>query len=102
MKTPKQFSVYVVTWSDVAEIDAGKILIDKGAQLERVWNWINFETGVETAAVGRRLARLCPECRVDHSRVGILGHDGECGSDDVKEEAQQVLADAKRRIKDCK
>lgn len=96
--TPKQFSAYVVTWSDVEGIEVGKVLIDKGAQLERVWNWMNFDSGAETSAVGQRLARLCPECKVDHSRVGILGHDGECGSEDAKTEAQQVLADAKKRV----
>lgn len=96
--TPKQFSAYIITHSDVPEIEVGEVLIDKGAQLDRVWNWINFDTGVETSATGRRLTRLCPECRVDHSIVGALGHDGECGSDEVRDEGRQVIADAKKRL----
>lgn len=94
--TPKQFSAYVVTASDIETIPVDSILIDKGALVVRDWNVIDFETGVETAAVGERLARLCPECRVTHGKVGILGHDGECGSDAVKEEARQELAHAKK------
>lgn len=97
-KTPKQFSAYVITWSDQPSIEVGKVLIDKGAQLERDWHWINFETDAETSAVGRRLTRLCPECKVDHSMVGILGHDGECGTEDVRSEGQQVIADARKRV----
>lgn len=96
--TPKQFSAYVVTWSDAEGIEVGKVLIDKGALLERDWHWINFETDAETSAIGRRLARLCPECKADHRMVGILGHDGECGTDDVRSEGQQVIADAKKRV----
>lgn len=97
-RAPKAFSAYVITWSDATGIEVGKVLIDKGVRLECIWNWINWETGVETSAVGRRLTRLCPECKVSHSMVGILGHDGECGGDDVRIEGQQVIADAKKRI----
>jgi hypothetical protein len=96
-KTPKQFSAYLVTWSDEPSIKAGAILIDKGARLECDWNVIDFNTGKTTSAAGVRLSRLCPECRVEHKRVGILGHDGDCGSEAAREEAQQVLADAKKR-----
>lgn len=95
--TPKQFSAYVVTWSDEPAMRPGAVLIDKGALLQRDWNVMNFETGKETGATGLRLARVCPDCRVEHSMVGILGHDGECGAAEVKEEARQVLADAKKR-----
>ena len=95
---PKQFSAYLVTWSDEPSMAVGAVLIDKGSLLERDWTVINWETDVTTAAVGRRLSRLCPECRIAHMMVGVLGHDGECGSDDVRSEAQQVLADAKKRV----
>lgn len=96
--TPKQFSAYLVTSSDEPSMAVGSVLIDKGALVVRDWHLMDFETGKETGAVGERLARLCAECRVEHKRVGILGHDGECGSDLVKEEARQVLADAKKHV----
>ena len=97
-KTPKQFSAYVVTWSTVPEMPVGGVLVDKGALLQRDWNLINFETGVETGATGRRIARVCPDCRVKFSMVGMLGHDGDCGSDEVRSEAQAELKHAKKRI----
>lgn len=96
--TPKAFSAYLVTWSDESSMPVGSVLIDKGTQIDRDWNVMNFETGVETGARGRRLARLCPDCRVNHSKIGILGHDGECGSDEVKDEARQELKHAEKRI----
>lgn len=97
-KAPKMFSAYVVTWSDEPKMPVGSVLIDKGNRHDAEWNIHDFKTDKSTGAVGRRLTRLCPECRVDHKRVGVLGHDGECGSDEVKEEARQVIADAKKRI----
>ncbi len=97
-KTPAAFSAYVITWSDEPAMPVSETVIDKGSRLERDWTVMNFETGKETGAVGRRLARLCPECRVIHGRAGILGHDGDCGSDEARDEAMQVLADAKKRI----
>ena len=97
-RTPKTFSAYLVTWSDEPSMAVGSILIDKGTLLERDWNVVGFDDGKFTSAAGRRLSRLCTKCRLEHKKVGILGHDGECGSDDVKEEARQVLADAKKRI----
>lgn len=96
-KTPKQFSAYIVTSSTVDSMPVGVVLIDKGSELVREWNVMNFETGVETGAVGQRLARVCPDCRTKHSKVGILGHHGECGSDAVRTEAQQELAHAKKQ-----
>ena len=98
MSAPKTHSAYLVTASDEPTIKVGAILLDKGNRLHAEWNVVNFETGVETGAVGRRLSRICADCRVDHRAVGILGHDGECGSQEVKDEARQVLADAKKRI----
>lgn len=97
-KIPKQFSAYLVIASDEPAMPVGATLIDKGALVQRDWNTMNFETGEETFAVGQRLARLCPECRVAHSMVGILGHDGDCGSEDVRSEGRQVLADSKKRV----
>lgn len=98
LSAPKQFSAYLVTWSEVDSMPVGGVIIDKGNRLDADWNFIEFATGIETGAVGRRLSRLCVECRIDHKRVGILGHDGPCGSDEVVTEAQQVLKDAKKRI----
>lgn len=97
-KQQKQCSAYLVTWSDEPSMAVGAVLIDSGNRLDRDWNVMNFKTGVETSAFGRRLSRLCPDCRHQHKKVGILGHDGDCGSDDVKQEGQQVLADAKKRV----
>lgn len=96
--TPKQFSAYVVTASDEPSMPVDSVLVDKGVDLVREWNVMNFETGVETGAVGQRLTRVCPDCRVQHGKIGVLGHDGECGSDDVKEEARQVIAHAMKRV----
>lgn len=96
--TPKEFSAYLVTSSTVEQMPVGATLIDRGALLVRDWTMMNFTTGEETGAVGKRLARVCPDCRTKHNRVGILGHDGECGTDEVRDEAQQVLADAKKRV----
>lgn len=95
--TPKQFSAYLVTWSDQSSMPVGEILIDKGSQLQRDWNVVDFKTGIESGAVGRRLARLCPDCRVKHGMVGILGHDGDCGTADVKSEAQGELKHARKQ-----
>jgi hypothetical protein len=75
------------------------VLIDKGALLERDWNVHDFNTGKDTGATGVRLARLCPECRTEHRMVGILGHDGECGTEPVKSEARQEIAHAKKKAK---
>lgn len=96
-KQPREFSAYLVTASDIEQMPVGAVLIDKGTLLVRDWHLMNFETGEQSSAVGQRLSRLCPECRTQHSKVGILGHDGECGTEPVREEAQQVLADAKKR-----
>lgn len=100
-RTPKQFSAYLVVWSDEPSMPTGGVLIDKGALLERDWNVINFETGKTTSAVGRRLARLCPDCRTQHRVVGVLGHDGDCGSEQVRREAQQEIAHAKKVAKEA-
>lgn len=96
--TPKQFSAYVVISSDEPSMPVGATLIDKGTLIYRDWNVMDFETGEETGATGQRLARLCPECRVTHKTIGVLGHDGECGSNDVKAEAQGELKHAKKRL----
>lgn len=92
------FSAYLVTWSDEAAMPVGVTLIDKGSRLEADWNLMDFKTGKQTSAVGRRLARLCPECRINFKQIGILGHDGDCGLDAVKDEAGQVIRDAAKRI----
>lgn len=96
--TPKAFSAYLVTSSWVDAMPVGAVLIDKGRLLDRDWTTMNFKTGEASSAVGKRLARVCPDCYVAHRRVGILGHDGDCGTDEVRDEAQQVLADAKKRV----
>lgn len=96
--TPKQFSAYLITASDIEQMPVGATIIDKGSVLLNEWNMINLKTGKDSHAVGHRLSRLCVDCRVTHKRVGILGHDGECGSEPVVEEAKQVLTDAKKRV----
>lgn len=93
----KTSSAYLVTWSDQPAMPVGKILIDKGILLERTWTVMNFETGVETSAVGVRLARLCHTCRTKHSRIGLADHAGDCGSDEVKDQASAHLASEKRQ-----
>jgi len=95
---PRQFSAYLVISSDEPSMPVGATLIDKGSRIYADWNVMDFTTGKETGAVGRRMSRLCRECRLDHKRVGILGHEGECGSEDVVAEARQELADAQKRI----
>lgn len=95
---PKQFSAYLIAWSDQPAMPVGAVVVDKGARLERDWEFINFETDVLTCAGGRRIARLCPDCRHDHEMVGMLGHDGDCGSEEVRTEAQQELAHAKKQL----
>lgn len=96
-KATKQFSAYTVVTSDEPSMPVGATLIDKGSVIYRHWNVTDFATGKNTGAVGQRLSRLCVECRLDHKTIGILGHDGECGSEDVKTEAGQVLKDAAKR-----
>lgn len=94
---PAEFSAYLVTWSDEPSMPVGNVLIDKGKRLEAEWNVHDFKTGEFTGATGVRLVRLCPDCRNEHSIVGSLGHDGNCGSDEVREEARQEIAHAKKR-----
>lgn len=101
-KTPARFSAYLVTWSDEPSIPVGKILVDKGNRLEADWNVIDFKTEKTTRAVGRRIACLCPDCRVRHGMVGILGHDGDCGSDEVRAEAQGEIKHAARRFEESR
>lgn len=97
-KAPAQFSAYLVVASDVAEMPVGATLIDKGNRLIAEWNLMNFDTGEQTSAIGERLSRLCVTCRIEFKRVGILGHDGDCGTDPVNDEAKQVLRDAAKHI----
>ena len=96
--TPKQHSAYLIVSSDEPAMAVGSIVLDKGAMLVRDWTLMDFTTEQETGAVGQRLARVCADCRVKHNIVGILGHDGECGSADVKAEGLAELRDAKKRL----
>ena len=98
-KTPAEFSAYLITHSDEPSMPVDAVLIDKGKLLERDWNVMNFASGETTSACGVRLLRLCPDCRTQHKAVGSLGHEGECGSEAVREEACQEIAHAKKQVK---
>jgi hypothetical protein len=95
---PKQFSAYIIVSSDDPSMPVDSILIEKGALVVRDWTVMDFTTGESTGAVGQRIARLCPDCRVQHKSVGILGHDGDCGSEAAKSEGVAELRHAKKRV----
>lgn len=80
-RTPANFSLYRITSSNAVGIDVGQLLIDKGKLLTRVWDFIDMKTGESTGAVGKRVGRLCVECRVKHRKAAPLGHEGEHGPD---------------------
>ena len=95
MSAPKRFSAYYVTWSNVESIPQGEVLIDKGHDLRRDWTVVDFTTEETTGAVGERIARLCPTCKVQYRQLGVLDHGGDCGSPEVKEAAAQLVRDLK-------
>lgn len=77
----KRYSAYKVVDSDMPDIEQGKILIDVGWDLTRVWDFVDYtdpEFGVQ-AVVGERIARLCPVCVSRYDRAAALGHPGEHG-----------------------
>ena len=93
---PAEFSAYLVTDSDNQSMPVGAVLIDKGKRLRMDWNTINFKTGDETFTTGVRIARLCAVCRLQHKVVGMLGHDGECGSEEVRTQVQEAFVAARK------
>lgn len=80
-KGAKRYSAYEVTHSDQKEIPVGKVLIDTGWDLIRVWEFVDFaDPEFSTHAVqGKRVARLCPTCVSEHDRPAGLNHEGAHG-----------------------